>query len=180
MGVNGLTFGANDALLNDTNVFIAASGATSDTTVYEIGITNKKRASDRDSITDASGINVMGKTIRNLKGIVCNKYGKEIKNATINDVVHLPGSSFNLFSLTKRLEDEWILGRNSTAICLEKGGNKITFDIKIKTPKGALFCIYFKRNSDVAAMATNNTKPMSTKTAHEVTGHIESNDNKEK
>ena len=37
------------------------------------------------------------------------------------------------------------IGGNANAIWLEKGDYKILFDIKIKTPKGALFCAYFKR-----------------------------------
>ena len=44
MGVTNLTFGANNELLNDPNIFISDSGAISDTTVYEIGITNKKKS----------------------------------------------------------------------------------------------------------------------------------------
>ena len=126
----GLTFAATDSLLADPNVWIADSGATSDTTAYEIGMTNKKKASDKDTITDASGNNVTGKTVGDLKGFICNKQGNEIHDATIKQVVYVPGSNFNLFSLSKRLENGWKLGGDATAIWLAKGGNKITFDIK--------------------------------------------------
>ena len=62
------------------------------------------------------------------------------------------------------------MGGDATAIWLAKGGNKITFDIKIKTPKGALFCAYIKRK-EVATTAKNNGKQMSVRLAHDVSGH---------
>ena len=102
----GLTFAANDSLLADPNIWIADSSATSDTTAYEIGMTNTKIASDKDNITDASGNNVSGKTVGDLKGVTCNKQGKELHDATIKELVYVPGSTFNLFSLSKRLENE--------------------------------------------------------------------------
>ena len=141
----GLTFAANDSLLADPNVWIADSGATSDTTAHEIGMTNTKVASDEDNITDASGNNVSGKTVGDLKGVICSKQGKELHDTTIKELVYVPGSSFNLFSVSKRLENGWKVGENSNAIWLEEGDYKILFDIKIKTPKGALFCAYFKK-----------------------------------
>ena len=44
------------------------------------------------------------------------------------------------------------------------------FDIKIKTPKRALFYAYFKRK-EVATTAKNNGKQMSVRLAHDVSGH---------
>ena len=102
----GLTFAANDSLLADPNIWIADSSATSDTTAYEIGTTNTKMASDKDNITDASGNNVSGKTVGDLKGVICNEQGKALHDATIKELVYVPGSTFNLFSLNKRLENE--------------------------------------------------------------------------
>ena len=111
MTVNDLTFGATDALLADPNVWIADSGATSDTMAHEVGFSNKKTASAIDNITDASGNNVSGETVGDLKGInYLRQARRELKSATMKDLVHIPSSSFNLFSLSKRLEDGWILG----------------------------------------------------------------------
>ena len=36
---------------------------------------------------------------------------------------------------------------DSNSIWIEKGNHKVVFDIKIKTPKGELFAVYFKRQS---------------------------------
>ena len=45
----------------------------------------------------------------------------------------------HLFSLTKWLEDGWVLGGNQDALWISKGAVKIVFGIKIKVPKGAIF-----------------------------------------
>ena len=92
---------------------------------------------------------------RKLKGKFYDKFGTEMGKATIKDVVHTPNSRFNLFSVTKRMQDGWILGGDKESMWLTKGDQKINFDIKISTPKGALFCIYFKRECEVAATAKN-------------------------
>ena len=55
---------------------------------------------------------------------------------------------------------------------LTKGDQKINFGFKISTPKGALFCIYFRRECKVAATAKNCGKKISVGSAHELTGHI--------
>lgn len=44
MTIDNLTFAACNALLVDSNVWITDSGATSDTTVHEVGISNNKKA----------------------------------------------------------------------------------------------------------------------------------------
>ena len=53
---------------------------------------------------------------------------------------------------------------------LTKSGQKLIFDIKVSTPKGALFCIYFKQDCEVAATAKRCAKKISAGLAHELTG----------
>ena len=50
--------------------------------------------------------------------------------------------------------------------------------IKIKTPKGALFCTYIKKNYEVAATAKTKGKQMSVRLAHDVSGHTTEADSK--
>ena len=140
-------------------------------------MTNKKMASEEDNITDASGNNVSGKTVGDLKGIICNKQGKELYDATIKKLVYVPGSSFNLFSLSKRLENAWKIGGDADAIWLENDAYKIMFDIKMKIPKGVLFCAYFKRK-ECATTAKNNGNQMSVRLAHDVSEHTVKVDSK--
>ena len=97
-----------------------------------------------DRITDASGNSVKGNKVGKLRSVISDKYGNEEKSMTIKAVVHMPGSKFNLFSIAKRLEEGWKLFGDSNKIWIENGHDKITFDIKIKTPKGAiLFFLFF-------------------------------------
>jgi hypothetical protein len=51
------------------------------------------------------------------------------------------------------------LGGNKTAIWLTNADQKVTFDMKIPTNKGLLFAMYFKRESEIAATATDKPKP---------------------
>eukprot|EP00957_Ditylum_brightwellii_P092737 7061330-Ditylum_brightwellii.AAC.1 len=94
----------------------------------------------------------------------------------VKGVVHMPQAGCNLFSLTKRLEDGWTLGGSSEAIWIEKGGRHITFKIKIKTPKGAIFAIYLKRKmqqgKEAAAVVPDKKRAISAKVAHALCGHI--------
>ena len=61
----------------------------------------------------------------------------------------MPSAKFNLFSITKRLDDGFKLGGDKNFIWIKKGNKKVDFDIKILTPKGAIFATYFKRKSTV-------------------------------
>ena len=110
------SFSSDDAILKDPNIFIADTGATSDTTPHLIGISNMKDTTKMDCITDVSGNSIKGNKVGKLKGVICDKYGNEEKSVTIKDMVHMPGSSFNLFSITKRLEEGWKLGGDSNKI----------------------------------------------------------------
>ena len=68
------------------------------------------------------------------------------------------------------------MGGDRKAIWQSKGSDKVVFDIKIKTPKGAIFAAYVKhkvRNGNkVAAVMVNKKKSISADTAHRLVGHI--------
>jgi hypothetical protein len=58
-------------------------------------------------------------------------------------VVFVPTSKFNLFSLTILMINKWIIGGDEKSTCLEKGGIRIVFDIKITTQTGVIYyCAY--------------------------------------
>ena len=172
MTANVMAFGSSDKLLQDPNVFIADTGATSDTTPHFVGFSKVSDATEKDSITDASGTSISGRKVGNIKGAICDKYGNEVKEGTIRDIVHMPDSSFNLFSLTKRLNTGWTLGGNSEKLWIEKDGTQIVFDIKIKTPKGAIYCMYFKREIAVSTLDSKHGKSVSEQLGHDIMGHM--------
>ena len=56
----------------------------------------------------------------------------------------IPESGFNLFSGTRMMDNGWIMSGDKEKIVIKKGGQEIVFDIKIRTPKGVVFCAYIK------------------------------------
>ena len=57
--------------------------------------------------------------------------------------VVLPDTCFNLFGASAFFKNDWKLHGDSEKIWIIKVEKKIVFDIKIKTPHGALYCIKF-------------------------------------
>ena len=176
MSVNEMEFNATAKILEDPNVFIGDTGASSDTTFSRIGFKNIKSANDGDHIKDASGNNISGKVVGDVSGTFFDKNGQELQSATIERMVHTPSAGYNLFSITQRLEHGWVLGGDKDSIWISKGGRKVIFDIKIKTPKGAIFCAYFKRKIDseqeMAAAVTESKKTINADVAHGLLGHM--------
>ena len=68
-----------------------------------------------------------------------------MENACLQDVIVVPQSKFNLLSIPVFLEKGWVLKGDKENIKLIKGNLEIKFDIKIKTPRGALYCVKFVR-----------------------------------
>ena len=90
----------------------------------------------------------------------------------------MPDAEYNIFSLMKILDYGYKLGGDSQEIWIEKGENKVIFDIKIETPKGTIFATYFKSHvekSEVAAVMTDKKKVINVNTAHGLSGHINDN-----
>ena len=57
---------------------------------------------------------------------------------------------------------------------MTKGSSKVTFDIVINTPRGSLFCAYFKRNSEKLVADIDVTNPkISIQLAHDILGHMD-------
>ena len=114
---------------------------------HVIGLKNKIDASAKDSVTDASSNSVKAKLIGDLVGTIYNKTGKEVQtDVSIKGVAYMPESKYNLFSITKRILDGWTLGGDDNTMWLRKDGKEIKFDIKIKTPKSAIVCMYMKQD----------------------------------
>jgi hypothetical protein len=88
-----------------------------------------------------------------------------------NRVGDLPTGRFNLFSLTKMTLKGWILGGNDKEIWLKKGSKRLRFDIAIPTPKGILFAMYIRRNTEIAGAATDNAPSIPIQQAHNRLGH---------
>ena len=169
----GVTFPLQQDLLDDPNVWIADSAATVHSTPHSISLTNVKEAKGSDAITMGNGGTEQANKIADIKGIMCNKYGVEMGQATLTEVTILPTGKFNLFSLTKLMNHGWILGGDDETMWLTKGERTVTFDIKIPTPKGTLYAMYFKRESkpEIAAVGIQGTIKVNYQEMHDKLGH---------
>jgi hypothetical protein len=133
-------------LLNDPNVWIANTVASCDSTPHSRGAENVQKGNA--GVIFGDGKNNEADEIFDLPGVIMDKNGNEILSARLQNVKHVKSAKFNLFSLTKCQKDRWLLNGDSEAISITKGGHKIVFDIRIKTPEGLIFTLYHKRNGD--------------------------------
>jgi hypothetical protein len=106
---------------------------------------NEKEANENDAIVMGNGTNETAAKQADLPGIICNKEGQELGPAVMRDVTILKHGKFNLFSIMKMLTIGWKLGGgDGEQIWIFKEDAHIDFDIKIPTPKGTLYAMYFK------------------------------------
>jgi hypothetical protein len=103
---------------------------------------------------------------------VCDKEGHELHEAVLNEVTYLLGAKYNLFSLSKLVRHSgWKLNGDKDALWIRKGEQEIRFDIVIPTPKGALYCMYYKRAGEMAMSVTDSGTKMNIMKAHDLLGH---------
>ena len=124
MAMNRMEFRASAKILEDPNLFIGDTGASSDTTFSDLGFKNKRSSGEEDDVTDASGNGIRGESVGDVSGIFCDKFGEEQGRAKIQEMVYSSDAEFNLFSITKRLIDGWELSGNNEALWITKGNNK--------------------------------------------------------
>ena len=171
-----LEFPARQEILRDPNVWIADTGASTHSTAHKQGIIKTRDATGHDAVTVGNGHVESGGLVGNISGHVCDKHGSMLFEATISDVVHVPTNVFNLFSLTKMMEMDWELhGSKRRGLLIEKKNMAIKFDIKIPTPKGAIYAMYFNRSCELANPSVQSALPtpkMSIEKAHRLLGHL--------
>ena len=78
-----LAFKPTMDLLKDLNMFIYYTGATCDSTFSDIGMINLAESDSGTTITYGNGTSVKAAKRGDITGIICNKYGEEIKTATL-------------------------------------------------------------------------------------------------
>jgi hypothetical protein len=92
-----------------------------------------------------------------------------VTTGIVTGVALTKGSPFNLFSLTKAMQQGCILGGDNTnGITLTKGTNVLKFDIPIVTPKGVVYAMYMRRTEVAASSVSTNMK---IEKAHRLLGH---------
>ena len=158
------------SMLNDPNIFIGDSGASTHSTQHGQGLVHIHKGKDNDLVMIGSGNLMKASVVGNLPGTICNKYGEAIRRGIMQHATHCPSIQCNIFSLTELLLEGWELGGDKESIWLKKGKSKIEFDIKLITQKGIIFCIYFKRTLSVTGISATIARINNGK-AHDILGH---------
>ena len=96
---------SNFKLLALLNIWIVDIGATIHNTPHEIGLTNARSGTSKDSITIGNSKKMPSKYIEDIKGTITTKYGQEIARVLLKDAAHALKSKFNLLSLTKIMNE---------------------------------------------------------------------------
>ena len=120
----------------------------------------------------------------NLPVTQIDKNGQEVQDLELKYLTLNPHGTYNIFSVTKRMNDGWNLCGDNTVLVLKKGSRKVEFDIVINTTKGLLFFTYFRRKemlieknlltaegSEGRKVGTEKKK-ISATLAHEILGHM--------
>jgi hypothetical protein len=139
-----MMFPTDISILTDPNEWIGDTGATTHQTCHDVGLTNKKEAKDSDVIVMGNGANKKAAKMADLPGIVCDKEGHEKLSVIMEDITLLECGKFNLFSIPKTLMQGWKHVGDREKLWIYKGNAHLVFDIKIETPKGALYVVYIK------------------------------------
>ena len=137
-------------LLKRNDVWIGDTGATCHSTPYDYGMTNCIAFKPEDSITMGNGVAVTTSKFGEVNGCLCDKLGRKLRSIKLKEVSHTPGAAYNLLIISKMINDGWELksermNDDSTCIMLSRGTDKMIFDLMIKTPKGAIYCMILKR-----------------------------------
>jgi hypothetical protein len=179
----GLTFPTSQKTLEDPNVWIGDTAATTHSTPHTQGLYDMQEPTAKDSVTMGNGKSESASSIGKLTGTLCNKHGDKLLKSTMEAVTHLPTGKFNLFSLTKMQKNGWLLHGNAKAIWLTKQDTTIMFDIIIPTPEGMVFAAYFNRHEELANVNVNAAGPaeaapvtMNIDQAHAKFGHANEED----
>ena len=163
------------SLLEDPNVWIADTAASCDSSPHLNGAVNVRKG-NAGGVIFGDSKNNEAQTIFDLPGVITDENGNRIQEARIRNIKHAKSAKFNLFSLTKRQKDGWLLNGNSEMIWLTKGDMKIVFDIKIPTPEGLIFAMYHQRKEPAEVNALGQDKEekkmkLSIQKAHQLLGH---------
>ena len=159
-------------LLEDPEIFVIDSGATTHSTGNSIGMINMKNANGSKTRV-GNGAKIATKAIGSLP------FQDESGTKGGMGGVHLiPGAPFNLISGTKLLTMGYQLSGDENKIVYSKDDKCITFDIKIKSPEGMLLAARLKRTATevggAAAIAEGQERTI-TRTiqqAHDELGHM--------
>lgn len=160
-------------ILLNPNIFIADSACSAHSTGHKLGIVDLKPVKQGSAFVLPNGALSEQELYGKLPVTVCDKFAHELWKATIGDIKYVPNQMFNLLSTTKLSKDGWIPGGDKTALWFTKNGQKLLFDIEVKTGEGAIYAACLKRRQhEVGAAGVEVKQKISVLKAHQLLGHI--------
>jgi hypothetical protein len=102
-----------------------------------------------------------------IAGTMCNKKGGSMGWVKLRHVAYSPGMQFNLSSLSKLCQDGQEMEGHKELLLTERNNQQIKFVIKVTTATGDVYCMYLKRDEEIANVAVK----YSINQAHERLGH---------
>jgi hypothetical protein len=159
-------------MLKEPEIWVCDTGATHHSCRSKEGAINERPASS--STLGHAGNPVKEESIIDLKGQFMTDDGEMGIEATLTEVSVNQKYNFNLFSLTRLLIRGWHVARGdaSSIVIEDKDGNRIVFDIVIRTVRGAIYATRFIREtSEVSAVGTEAGTVMNVYKAHALLGH---------
>jgi hypothetical protein len=106
-------------LLLDPNVWIADTGATVHATPNSSDMVKKSDRNGNDSVTMGNGKSEATEWYGDLPVTLCDMEGNTKGDSKMTHVVYVPTSKFNVFSLTRIMINNWILGGDKNSSWLE-------------------------------------------------------------
>jgi len=153
------------------NIFIADSGASTHMVHTDKGMFDCKAVNE--TIVIGNGKGIKAEKIGKLRATVCQQDGTEHK-IILTDVKHVPSlKPYNLFSVTKALDNGFNIGNEKTTLTITKGDFKICFDNHLRTRSGWIAGIEIKpriQNSSKLPRIKPGIK-ININGLHEVFGH---------
>ena len=154
------------SLLDDPDIFVLDTGATTHSTGKGAGLINMKSANGQKTKA-GNGEQVSTKAVSDLPFKMKNGM-----NASMMNMLLIPGAPFNLVSVTKLLMNNYLLMGNKDGLVNTKNGQKIVFDIKIRTPEGILFAERLARTNVEVGGAAPRVKTVTLARVHDEFGHM--------
>jgi hypothetical protein len=159
-------------VLDDPNLWIGDTAATVDMTCSPHGMTDL--VDSNLLVRGVSGDFAKTQKVGTLNSVLCTKDGTEICKMAIERLYLSPDSPYNVLSITKKMKEGWTLsGDDQNGLSLVKNGICISFDIRVDTPEGVLWCVYLRRPIEEQAIIQMDTSmKMNMSKAHALLGHM--------
>jgi hypothetical protein len=172
-----MTFPKVKALLEDPNIWIGDTGASTHSTSHKKGMVNLRRADSTDNIQVGNSEVNRAEYIGDVPGTLYDQYGEAQSTAMLKNVTYSKDNAFNLVSIPQLLMKGWKLqGETDSISVTSPAGQSITFDIVIPTKKGRVYAVCFKRQNEIAAIHADGKEEkipptLSVNQAHAKFGH---------